>query len=66
MTELMTPDELAAFLRKTEGALRTQRHRGQGPPAYRVGREIRYRRDEVEQWLAEQRIDQRAVEEIVP
>lgn len=30
------------------------RHRGEGPPGYRVGRHVRYRRAEVEKWLTTQ------------
>ena len=29
------------------------RQRGEGPPAYRVGKHLRYRASDVEQWLAE-------------
>jgi excisionase family DNA binding protein len=30
------------------------RTHGYGPPAYRLGRHLRFRKDEVDQWLAEQ------------
>ena len=31
------------------------RQRGEGPPAYRVGKHLRYRRSDVETWLAGRR-----------
>lgn len=33
------------------GTLYGWRHRGEGPPGYRVGRHVRYRRSAVDAWL---------------
>lgn len=43
---------LMAYLGTTKRAIYQQRHRGEGPPACIVGRELRWRRQDVEAWLA--------------
>jgi excisionase family DNA binding protein len=53
--ELWGPLEVSEYLGIPVGTLYTWRYQGSGPPAYRVGRHLRYRRDEVEQWLADRR-----------
>lgn len=50
-TPLMTTEQSADFLQKPVATLYAWRHRGEGPPAYKVGRDLRYRREEVEGWL---------------
>ena len=55
---LMTIADLSAMLGIPIDTLYGWRHRGQGPRGYRVGRHVRYRRGNVEAWLAE-RLDQR-------
>ena len=42
---------LSEFLNVPERTIYAWRARGEGPPAYRVGKHLRYRRDEVETWL---------------
>ena len=49
---LLTPDELAAELQIPVATLYRWRSLGTGPAAFRLGRHLRYRRQEVERWLA--------------
>lgn len=51
--DLMTPKEVAAMLRTTEGSLATRRNRGSGPRFLRAGRRILYARADVLAWLQE-------------
>jgi len=51
---MMTPEDLAAFLGVPKATLYRWRHHGDGPPAYKFGRHIRWRRSEVDQWLEQQ------------
>ena len=51
MTDLLTLPEAAALVRAPESTLRYWRQRGDGPPSFRVGRRVLYRRDAVEAWL---------------
>jgi excisionase family DNA binding protein len=61
MTErLLSLTDLAEFLSVPVTTLYQWRHRGEGPPGYRIGRHVRYRRAEVEAWLATQTDDYRS------
>lgn len=51
-----TPRQLAMFLHTTEGALAQDRYLGRGVPYTRVGRRIRYLRDDVMKHLSDNRI----------
>jgi len=51
---LMTPQEVAAFLSVPVATLRTWRTNGRGPRAHRVGKHLRYRHADVEEWLEQQ------------
>jgi excisionase family DNA binding protein len=51
---LMTPQEVADFLRLPVLTLQTWRAKRTGPRAYRVGRHVRYRRDDLEAWFENQ------------
>jgi excisionase family DNA binding protein len=51
---LMTLAELSEMLGIPVNTLYGWRCRGEGPPGYRIGRHIRYRRAAVEAWLEEQ------------
>ncbi len=48
---LLTVEELADYLGVPVATLYQWRHRGEGPPGFRVGRYIRYQRTDVEQWI---------------
>jgi excisionase family DNA binding protein len=58
---LMTLAELAEMLGIPVNTLYGWRCRGDGPPGYRIGRHIRYRRAAVEAWLETQIDHQRTV-----
>ena len=50
---LATPEEVAGYLRKSEGTLANWRSLGIGPPYIKAGDgSVRYRWTEVEKWLA--------------
>ena len=51
---MMTLTDLAELLGVPVTTLYQWRHRGEGPPGYRVGRHVRYRRAAVEGWLETQ------------
>jgi predicted DNA-binding transcriptional regulator AlpA len=54
VTELMTLDEVAAVLKVSRKSLLNWRSHRVGPQGFRIGKAVRYRRDEVERWLLEQ------------
>ena len=47
---LLSAQQLADYLEAPIATLYAWRHRGEGPPGFRVGRHIRYRRTDVELW----------------
>ena len=52
--ELMTIKEVATLVRVPEATLRYWRHLGTGPGGFRIGRSVRYWRNDVMHWLEEQ------------
>ena len=60
-SDLWTPSETSTFLRTPEETLRWWRLRrvGFGPPSFKIGRRVMYRRQDVESWL-EAQIDKAA------
>lgn len=48
---LMTIDEVASYMQVPVKTLYDWRYRACGPRGMRVGRHVRYRRDEVDRWL---------------
>lgn len=58
---LMTLAELSEMLGIPVNTLYGWRCRGEGPPGYRIGRHIRYRRAVVETWLETQTDHERTV-----
>jgi DNA-binding transcriptional MerR regulator len=52
--ELMTTAEVAAELGIPVGTLRYYRSRGAGPASFRLAGRVRYRRCEVDAWVADQ------------
>lgn len=48
---LATPVEVADYLRVPLRTLYRWRYAGEGPPGYRVGRHLRFRWADVEEWL---------------
>jgi predicted DNA-binding transcriptional regulator AlpA len=49
--QMLTPNELAERLVRSEKSLEAWRASGTGPAYVRVGRQIRYRERDVEAWL---------------
>ncbi len=54
MEKLLTPQDLATYLDVSLSTLYDWRWRGEGPNGFRVGKHIRYRRSDVEQWIQHQ------------
>ena len=52
---LLGPEEVAAYLGVPLRTIYRWRSRHEGPHGYRVGRHVRYRRDDVDRWLASRR-----------
>ena len=48
---LLSAQQLADYLEVPIATIYAWRHRGEGPPGFRVGRHIRYRWDDVELWI---------------
>lgn len=61
---LLSPAELADYLTIPVQTIYQWRHRGEGPPGYRVGRHVRYRWSDIQTWLAGQTDDIARREEI--
>ena len=57
MNGWQSPEQLAEYLDLPLATIYQWRHRRTGPVGYRIGRHVRYRSDDVERWLAEQRDD---------
>ena len=57
-TPLLDSLDTARFLNlKTPGTLANWRTRGQGPAYIKVGGSIRYRMEDLERWLSQQRVE---------
>jgi len=52
--EWISPEQLAAELNIPVKTLYQWRYRGTGPRAHRIGKHVRYRRRDIEAWLATQ------------
>ena len=57
---MLTLAEVAAELRVPAETLRKWRTQGTGPRAAKVGKHLRYRRSEVDRWLAEREQEARS------
>ena len=51
--EFLSTTELAEMLGVPVATCRWWRHNGTGPRGFRVGRAVRYRRSDIEAWIAE-------------
>lgn len=47
----MTTSEVSALVRRSPETLRYWRHRNEGPPSFRLGRRVMYRRGDVSAWI---------------
>ena len=52
---LATLGEIARYLQVPPKTLYAWRYKGEGPPGYRVGRHVRYRWADVQEWLESRR-----------
>ena len=48
---LLTVQDLANYLEVPVATIYAWRYRRQGPPGFRVGRHLRFRSSDVEQWI---------------
>lgn len=51
---LLSAQQLADYLNVPLATLYAWRHRRQGPPGFRAGRHLRYRKSDIDQWITEQ------------
>lgn len=58
LNDLMLIEEVAEQSRTPVATLRYMRVRGEGPPAFKVGRRLLYRRADVQAWLEAARTQQ--------
>ena len=49
--ELFTVSELAEYLNVPVKTLYAWRYRGEGPVGFRVGRHVRYRNTDIQEWI---------------
>lgn len=49
--DLLLLEEVAALTRQSVSTLRWLRYKGEGPPGFRLGRRLLFRRSAVEAWL---------------
>lgn len=54
LPSLMTPLDLSEYLGVPPGTLANWRYQGRGPAFVRVGRLVRYRADDVIEWIEDQ------------
>lgn len=54
MQQLLTVQELADYLQVPVQTIYAWRHKGNAPPGLRVGRHVRFQREDVDRWLKEQ------------
>jgi excisionase family DNA binding protein len=52
--EVMTTEEAAAYLKISARTFASLRKAGKAPPGAQIGRQWRYRREDLDRWLAEQ------------
>ena len=58
LDRLITVQELAHYLDVPIATIYAWRHRRQGSPGFRVGRHVRYRRSDVEEWINERLLEE--------
>ncbi|MGH8936986.1 MAG: helix-turn-helix transcriptional regulator [Acidimicrobiia bacterium] len=54
LDRLLSVQELARYLDVPVATIYAWRYRGEGPPGFRVGRHLRFRQSDVEQWIKHQ------------
>ncbi len=53
--EIWDPIEVAQYMKVPLATLYAWRYKGEGPSAHRIGRHLRYRRRDVEEWFDKQK-----------
>lgn len=53
-TELLSPRQVAEYLGIPVATLYQWRYRREGPPGFRIGRHVRYRRKDLDDWIERQ------------
>ncbi len=56
---LLTLPEVCDYLGITAPTMYSLRHQGRGPLGYKVGRQLRFRRTEIDAWIESQRDEPR-------
>jgi predicted DNA-binding transcriptional regulator AlpA len=51
--DLLLLEEVAAITRLSTSTLRWLRHKGEGPPGFKMGRRVMFRRTAVLEWIRE-------------
>jgi excisionase family DNA binding protein len=51
--DLLLLEEVAVLTRQSVSTIRWLRHKGEGPPGFRLGRRLLFRRAAVEEWIAQ-------------
>lgn len=54
LDRLLSVEDLAAYLGVPLATIYAWRYRRQGPPGFRVGRHLRFREKDIEEWIAAQ------------
>lgn len=54
LDRLLTVDDLSEYFGVPVATIYAWRYRRQGPPGFRVGRHLRFRQADVEDWIADQ------------
>lgn len=54
LDRLLTVNDLAEYLGVPVATIYTWRYRRQGPPGFRVGKHLRYRWTDIEEWIEQQ------------
>ena len=52
LDELLTPEDLAAYLSVPLKTVYSHRYTGTGPSGFRIGKHLRFRRQDVAVWIA--------------
>ncbi|CAH1696801.1 DNA-binding protein [Hyphomicrobiales bacterium] len=55
-TDYMTPEEAAKYIKTSLANLAKRRCDGDGPPYMRVGRLVRYRKSDIDNWMNARRV----------
>lgn len=63
MGQLLTTEQVADLLQMSPHTVKVYRHRGDGPAFVRLGKQARYRLEDVEAWLERRVAETNAVQQ---